>query len=61
MGTAFTSTAERTRALRIAAIAGCDLRTALRALREGPGVIRTLGVREAVARALSETTEGGLR
>lgn len=51
------TTAERSRALRIAAKAGCDWRTALRGMREGVESIRTLKVREDVARALAE--EGG--
>lgn len=49
-----TSTEERSRSLLLAAHAGCDRRTALRALREGPQGIRTLSVREAVTRAMGE-------
>ena len=45
---------ERARAMRIAALARCDLRTALRALREGPDAIRVLTVREGVQRAMRE-------
>ena len=48
------TTVERARALRIAAKAGCDWRTALRGMREGVDKIRTLSVREAVASALLE-------
>ena len=53
------TTALRGRAMRLAALAGCDARTALRALQEGPSVIRVLRVREDVERALREldTTE----
>jgi hypothetical protein len=54
---------ERARALAIAAKARCDARTAVRALREGPAVIRTTTVREAVERAMRDlgeaTPEGG--
>jgi hypothetical protein len=46
------SAEERTLAYGIAAKTGCDFRTAIRALREGPDVIRTLAVREAVKRAM---------
>ena len=44
--------AERTAALTLALRAQCDERTAVRALREGPGVIRVIAVRERVADAM---------
>jgi hypothetical protein len=45
---------EIARAHAVAAKARCDFRTAIRALRDGPGVIRTRVVREAVAAAIRE-------
>jgi hypothetical protein len=45
---------EISRAHVIAGHARCDVRTALRAIRHGVGVIRTRVVREAVAKALDE-------
>jgi hypothetical protein len=42
----------RTRALELAARAECDVRTAARALRDGPDVIHTIAVRERLRRAM---------
>ncbi len=47
--------AERSRALRIAAIVGCDMRTALRAMRDGAGAVRGLTLRDALERAMRDT------
>jgi hypothetical protein len=41
-------------AMTLAARASCDRRTAVRALRKGAGAIRTIVVRERLARALGE-------
>ena len=51
------TTALRARALRLAALARCDERTSLRALQEGPAVIRVQRVREDVERAMRELDE----
>jgi hypothetical protein len=42
------------RALALAARVGCDVRTAARALREGPNAIRTIIVRERLERGMRE-------
>ncbi|HSY22818.1 MAG TPA: hypothetical protein VK841_11920 [Polyangiaceae bacterium] len=57
MGTANTSFATRKRALQIAALCGCDHRTALKALREGVDSIRQTSVRESVRRAMAIVPE----
>ena len=54
---------ERETAYRIAALADVDPRTALRALREGPAVVRVISTRERIAEALAaieaqDTKEG---
>lgn len=47
--------ADRTAALQLAAVAGCDVRTAARALREGPDAIRgPHRIREAIRAALRD-------
>jgi hypothetical protein len=43
----------------IAARAGCDVRTAVRAIREGADAIRNLVTRDNVARAMREIDHGG--
>lgn len=48
-----TTKAERQRAYRVAALADVDPRTALRALREGPAVVRVISTRERIAEALA--------
>ncbi len=54
---AATNTEERRDAFTVAALAGVDYRTALKALREGPGVLRALVQRERVARAIESLRE----
>lgn len=51
--TAETPASERALAYKIAAEAEVDPRTALRALREGPAVVRTQSVRTRIAAALA--------
>jgi hypothetical protein len=49
-----TTAADRATALLIAARAECDPRTAARAMREGPHIIRPLVVRDRVTRVMRE-------
>jgi len=52
-----TTRINRTTVLMVAALANCDPRTAERALRDGPDVIRTLREREALRAAIARVND----